>query len=176
LLTERLGQMSLLIRGIIHRSPTLGGVAMNLAYLWMSVGLAFLLSPPQANCQDGKGPRFTDVTTSAGVVVEMQSKGVDLFDLDNDGFLDVFVAERGDGQVGKGIVVADFDKDGRPDVFVVGGTPRDRLYRNRGNGTFEEITRGVTIETIKIEGGKVEITGQSIKVEGGKVEIIRRKP
>jgi hypothetical protein len=32
------------------------------------------------------------------------------------------------------------------------------------------------VGTIKIDGGKVEITGQSIKAEVGKVEIIRRKP
>jgi hypothetical protein len=30
--------------------------------------------------------------------------------------------------------------------------------------------------TIKIQGGKVEITGQSIEVEGGELEIIRRVP
>jgi len=97
---------------------------MNLACFWLCVGLTVLLSPPHANCQDGKGPRFTDVTTSAGVVVETQSKGAALFDIDNDGFLDVFVAGRGDSQLGKGIVVADFDKDGRLDLLIVGGSPR----------------------------------------------------
>jgi hypothetical protein len=35
---------------------------------------------------------------------------------------------------------------------------------------------GPGIETIKIEGGRVVISGDSITVEGGKVEIIRRKP
>jgi hypothetical protein len=57
----------------------------------------------------------------------------------------------------------------------------ERLYRKNGDGTFTVVSRQVlardpVIETIKIEGGKVEITGQSIKVEGGKLEIMRRKP
>jgi hypothetical protein len=33
-----------------------------------------------------------------------------------------------------------------------------------------------TIETIKIEGGRVEISGGTIRIEGGKVEIKRRAP
>ena len=85
------------------------------------------------------------------------------------------------GQVGKGIVVGDLDNDGWPDLFVAQRVVVTRLYRNNGDCTFTDITRQTlarepVIETIKIEGGKVEITGQSIKVEGGKLEIIRRKP
>ncbi len=40
-----------------------------------------------------------------------------------------------------GIVVADVDRDGWPDVYVANDFfERDYLYRNRGNGTFEDIT------------------------------------
>jgi tetratricopeptide (TPR) repeat protein len=40
-----------------------------------------------------------------------------------------------------GCTVADFDNDGHPDLLVTGiGSPR--LFRNRGNGTFEEVTVG----------------------------------
>ncbi|HWZ86425.1 MAG TPA: CRTAC1 family protein, partial [Thermoanaerobaculia bacterium] len=38
-----------------------------------------------------------------------------------------------------GVAVLDFDGDGRPDLYVVGGDG-NRLYRNRGDGTFEDVT------------------------------------
>ncbi len=38
-----------------------------------------------------------------------------------------------------GVAVLDFDGDGRPDLFVTGGDG-NRLYRNRGDGTFEDAT------------------------------------
>jgi hypothetical protein len=37
-----------------------------------------------------------------------------------------------------GTAVLDFDGDGRPDLFVVNGNG-NRLYRNRGDGTFEDV-------------------------------------
>jgi len=145
------------------------------------VGLLVLLSPPRANAQDGKGKRFTDVTSEAGVAGKVQAKGMTFFDYDNDGALDIFVTGRAAGQLSRGVVVGDLDNDGWPDLVLSNSAGVGRLYRNDGNGTFTDITRQVLardpeIETIKIEGGKVEITGQSIKVEGGKLEIIRRKP
>src|SRR5262249_41298668 len=36
-------------------------------------------------------------------------------------------------------VWADYDNDGFLDLFVGGETTRSRLYRNRGDGTFEEV-------------------------------------
>ncbi len=51
---------------------------------------------------------------------------------------------------GNGVAVFDFDNDGRPDIFLVNGTrldglasgekPAGRLYRNQGNGTFQDVT------------------------------------
>lgn len=35
-------------------------------------------------------------------------------------------------------------------------------------------TPGITVERIRVDGGKVEITAESIVIEGGRVEIIRR--
>ena len=40
---------------------------------------------------------------------------------------------------GMGLGVADFDRDGFPDVFVANDTEPSYLFRNRGDGTFEEI-------------------------------------
>ncbi len=51
---------------------------------------------------------------------------------------------------GSGVALIDYDADGRLDLFLVNGTtlegfpkgqePRPHLYRNRGNGTFEDVT------------------------------------
>ncbi len=50
-----------------------------------------------------------------------------------------------------GVAVIDFDNDGRPDLFLTNGAPQpglrktgpewwNRLYHNRGDGTFEDVT------------------------------------
>ncbi len=58
---------------------------------------------------DGKG-RFTDVTSEAGLAAHDQSFGATFFDADNDGDLDLMVANRG----------------------------KDRFYKNLGDGSFHE--------------------------------------
>ena len=91
-------------------------------------------------------------------------------DFDRDGFLDLFLVNgvlwdgstcriyrnRGDGtfqdvsdRVGLeespayatiGAAIGDYDRDGDPDIFINGrGETPNRLYRNRGNGSFEEV-------------------------------------
>jgi enediyne biosynthesis protein E4 len=40
---------------------------------------------------------------------------------------------------GMGLGIADFDQDGYPDVFVANDTEPNYLFRNRGNGSFEEM-------------------------------------
>ncbi|HEV2761864.1 MAG TPA: CRTAC1 family protein [Pyrinomonadaceae bacterium] len=62
---------------------------------------------------DGDGA-FTDVTTAAGV----RDTG--------------FTTALGH---------ADYDNDGRQDFYVANDFGPDRLYRNRGDGTFEDVTR-----------------------------------
>ena len=40
---------------------------------------------------------------------------------------------------GLGAAMLDFDGDGRMDLFVANDTEPNRLYRNKGNGTFEDV-------------------------------------
>ena len=42
------------------------------------------------------------------------------------------------GRYGLGVIVSDFDNDGWPDVYVACDQTPSLLYRNRGDGTFEE--------------------------------------
>jgi len=65
-----------------------------------------------------------------------------LFHNNGDGtFTDVSAKSGIRAQVGKGmgIGLADFDGDGFVDLFVANDTEPNFLFRNRGNGTFEEI-------------------------------------
>lgn len=48
---------------------------------------------------------------------------------------------------GSGIAIADFDGDGRDDIYFLNQLGPNALYRNKGDGTFEEVTQqaGVAI-------------------------------
>jgi hypothetical protein len=39
---------------------------------------------------------------------------------------------------GLGVAIADYDRDGKPDVFIANDSMLEHLYRNKGDGTFEE--------------------------------------
>jgi len=136
--------------------------------------------------------KFEDVTEKAGIKSDKWSVAGGWFDYDNDGWLDLFVVNyahwtpdfdrycgdhernlrvychpkyfdglpntlyrnRRDGtfedvskeagiveHIGRGMSVAfaDYDNDGYTDVFVTNDNLPNFLFRNRGNGTFEEV-------------------------------------
>jgi len=130
---------------------------------------------------------FTDVTAKAGVGSELWSLGASFFDFDRDGLLDLYVGgylvfdpeyrnfyaaeafpgplsyqgqkdilyrNKGDGTFedvtraagvhstrgrAMGLSASDIDDDGDEDLYVANDGMENYLYRNRGNGTFEEI-------------------------------------
>ena len=83
----------------------------------------------------GRTHWFEEIAASAGVnfqVVpysvqrfhfpEMMSSGVALFDYDGDGFLDIYFGQGGDL------------------TGAISDRPGNKLFRNRGDGTFEDVT------------------------------------
>ena len=74
-------------------------------------GLPGALDTLYRNNGDGT---FADVTVAAGVLERVPRYGL-------------------------GVVVGDFDNDGWPDIYVANDSTPSYLYRNRKNGTFEEV-------------------------------------
>ncbi len=92
--------------------------------------------PERKDVPTGSSFPFTDVTKASGMdfvhysgaagrhyYVETMSPGVALFDADGDGDLDLYLVNGS-------------PLPGAPP----GTTPRNRLFRNRGDGTFEDVT------------------------------------
>jgi tetratricopeptide (TPR) repeat protein len=107
---------------------------------------------------------FTDVTAAAGLAEPAtQTQTAVWADIDNDGYLDLFVANeqspsqlfrnRGDGTFedishkagidrvaySKAVVAADYDNDGYVDFYVANLNGDHFLYHNNHNGTFSEV-------------------------------------
>jgi enediyne biosynthesis protein E4 len=118
------------------------------------------------------GGKFADVTTKAHIdqTSAHYSLGVAVFDYDNDGWPDIYVAcdstasilyhnnrdgtftdvavstgaaynEDGREQAGMGTTIGDFNGDGNLDIFKTNfSDDTATLYRNNGNGTFDDVT------------------------------------
>lgn len=114
---------------------------------------------------------FTDVTQQAGLAEPAtRTQAAVWADIDNDGFVDLFVANenaasqlfrnRGDGtfedishssgvdKIGfsKGVVAADYDNDGYPDFFVSNLYGANFLYHNNRNRTFTEVAEHAGVQ------------------------------
>ncbi len=111
---------------------------------------------------------FTDVTHAAGVADPQSSFCAAWADYDNDGYLDLYIADgvigdgaanvlyhnNGDGtftntaesagvaNTGNSLGTAwgDYDKDGYIDLHVINFGQSNVLYRNNGDGTFTDVT------------------------------------
>jgi len=67
-----------------------------------------------------------------------------LFHNNGDGTFTEVSAKAGvgdpNGYYGLGVAFFDFDDDGRPDIFVANDSCPNYLYRNRGDGTFQDVS------------------------------------
>ncbi len=106
---------------------------------------------------------FTDVTVAAGLGTPTSSQTAVWVDINNDGFLDLFVGNedgpaqlflnKGDGTFAdislsahinrtafsKGVAAADYDNDGYPDLYVSNMSGVNFLYHNNHDNTFTEV-------------------------------------
>jgi hypothetical protein len=114
---------------------------------------------------------FTDVTAAAGLAVPATSTQSAVWvDINNDGLLDLFVANengpaqlflnKGDGSFqdiahsagvdriafSKSVIAADYDNDGWPDLFVSNLTGPNFLYRNNHDNTFTEVAQQAGVQ------------------------------
>jgi hypothetical protein len=88
---------------------------------------------------DASGWKFTDVAATAGVQQPLESFPTWFFDYDNDGWPDLFVAGYKIKDVGD--IAADYL--GLPSQGV-----RSKLYHNRGDGTFADVTREAGLDHV----------------------------
>lgn len=93
------------------------------------------------NLGDG---RFADVTEAAGVGGDEWSSSAAFFDYDRDGYLDLVVVNYLYWTLATEVTCT--SRGGEADYcspLSYGAPAMDRLYRNRGDGTFEDVTRSM---------------------------------
>jgi tetratricopeptide (TPR) repeat protein len=144
--------------------------------------------PSQLFLNQGDGT-FADISHSAGIDRSAFTKAVAAADYDNDGYVDFYVSNQNGANflyhnnhngtfteiasqagvpgVGRGFGAwfFDYDNDGWPDLFVTSyyasieesmatylGLPQKagtmKLYRNLGNGTFEDVTKQTGLDKV----------------------------
>ena len=120
---------------------------------------------------DGTG-KFTDVSNLAGVAYESFGMGVDVGDVNNDGFLDIYITNlyenalllnNGDNtftEISESAAITDFgmgwgtgfydvDNDGWQDIYVA-NTPSypNILYHNLGDNTFAQVSENTVLSSV----------------------------
>lgn len=159
------GDLDLLVANHAPDPPIVGLPLENALVLWQN-----------------DGGKFTDVTEKAGLLTKGPATSLCAADIDKDGDLDFYVAmyadskeqpplprpvlnakngvanqlwinaggtfvqearQRGVADAGWTLACgfADYDDDGDPDLYVVNDYGPNTLYRNRGDGTFEDVTQ-----------------------------------
>ncbi|HJT76185.1 MAG TPA: CRTAC1 family protein [Gemmataceae bacterium] len=92
---------------------------------------AYELRRPRADAPPADGPKhFRDVAAQSGLTFRMR-------------FLSGEQGARFKANLydhGSGVAVGDYDGDGHDDVYLVNQLGANGLYRNRGDGTFEDVT------------------------------------
>src|ERR1700728_1968883 len=100
------------------------------------------------------GPLFvalscTHVSHKTGIQFTLLPSSVTGVDFNNtiteNDSLNMFVNEY--TYMGGGVGVGDFNRDGLPDIFFAGNQVSSRLYLNKGNMHFEDITQKAGVAT-----------------------------
>jgi len=128
---------------------------------YMDLFVANYLNPNMLFHNDGNAS-FTKITTGEIVTDQAKSYSASWGDYDNDGDLDLFVANVGAGnflyrndggsftRIKEGAIATDvgsslsgswgdYDNDGDLDLFVANDGQKNFLYQNKGDGTFTKI-------------------------------------
>jgi len=102
---------------------------------------------PPAGAPAGTPPRFEDVSQRAGIGGPIRSFGCASLDWDNDGDDDLFCASYVD------LTQRQADDVGRMLLGLPTEAESSALYRNRGDGTYEEIGATIGLRTILLTMG-----------------------
>lgn len=94
---------------------------------------------------------FEDVTAKSGAGVIRGARGCVAADFDNDGHVDLYLNNGGPSNVLINDVIADFPSFVQ--FYIAWEAAENTLLRNRGDGTFEEVTRGSGAEGLGIGSG-----------------------
>jgi hypothetical protein len=92
-------------------------------------------------------PRFEDRTRAAGVAEPVNSFPTWFFDYDNDGALDLFVGSFG------GFEGDNLEPVARDILGLESDGERCRLFRNRGDGTFEDVSERTGVARVLLSMG-----------------------